>query len=148
MRKLVRDSKQNVFHVAETSNEVRAASETVNDHAENISSAISEINTGVSLQKKEADECQEKMDILSSEIKTMVKEIESIKVFADSSHDMIKSGISQMNILSDSSISTTKITENVVNDISAPDECHAPSCALSSAGHSYGKHHNHYVPPP
>lgn len=66
MRKLVQDSKQNVFHVAETSNEVRPASKTVNKHAENISSTISEINTCISLQKKEAGECLEKLDIFTN----------------------------------------------------------------------------------
>ena len=58
------------------------------------------------------------MDTLSHEIKTVLGEIERIENFADINHEMIKSGIVQMNNLSDKSVKTTHITDKVIQDIS------------------------------
>lgn len=119
MRTLVHDSKENVSHVADTVEEVKNTSHTVSSHSENINRVIEEINTGMNEQKESADQCQQKMDTLSDEIKNMVKEIEKIETFAVSSHEMIKSGVEQMNFLSDSSDSTSQVTCKVIENISA-----------------------------
>ena len=117
MHKLVQDSKQNVLQVSQTAQEVQNTSEVVNDHSENINYAIEEINTGIAKQKESADACQEKMDTLSGEIKTVLRDIEKIERFAFSIHEMIKSGIEQMNSLSESSASTNCITTKVTDNI-------------------------------
>ena len=117
MHNLVQDSKQNVLKVSQTTQEVQNASEIVNTHSEDINCVIEEINSGIFMQKENADECQQKMDTLSGEIKTVLGEIEKIEQFAISSHEMIKSGIKQMNSLLKSSVSTTCITSKVTDNI-------------------------------
>ena len=119
MHKLVTDFKETVINVAETVDEVRAASGTINHHVGNINGAINEIDTGLTRQKDNADECQQKMDILSEEIKTVLEEIEKIEAVADSNHEMIKNGISHMLELSRHSESTTKVTNSVTENVSA-----------------------------
>ncbi|MBE5851606.1 MAG: methyl-accepting chemotaxis protein [Lachnospiraceae bacterium] len=118
MHKLVTDFKDTVLHVSNTVSEVKNASTTVNDHAENINTAINEIDTGLTRQKSNADICQEKMDVLSNEIKMVLSEISKIETFADSSHEMIKDGVHEMNTLSTQSANTTQITNKVIADIS------------------------------
>ncbi len=117
MHTLVHDSKENVTHVAETVEEVKNTSNIVNNHSGNINRVIEQINVDMCEQKESADQCQQKMDTLSDEIKTMVKEIEKIETFAVSSHEMIKNGVNQMNFLSTSSDSTSQITEKVIDNI-------------------------------
>jgi len=118
MQKLVKKSKENVVHVAQTTQEVQNASSTVNHHAQTMNTAITDIDAGLDRQKANANECQQKMDILSNEIKTVLTEIENIKAEADANHEMIKSGIMQMNSLSENATSTTQITDSVIQNIS------------------------------
>lgn len=118
MNMLVRDSKQNVSRVSETVQEVTNTSGIVNSHSENINHAIEEINSGIIRQAENAKECQQKMDTLSDEIKTMVKEVEKIETYAASSHDMIVSGVQQMNSLSAGSSSTNQVIDQVMDNIS------------------------------
>ena len=117
MHHLVQNTTNNVLQVSETSQEVQSTSETVNNHSEEISAAIGEINIGISNQQENANECQQKMDTLSDEIKMMLKEIEAIEQFSDSSNEMIKRGTEQMHSLSESSSSTVSITSKVILDI-------------------------------
>ena len=119
MHKLVTDFKATVISVAETVDEVKAASGTINHHVGDINVAINEIDAGMTRQKDNADECQQKMDILSEEIKTVLEEIEKIEAVADSNHEMIKNGISHMIELSEHSESTTKVTNSVTENVSA-----------------------------
>ena len=117
MNKLVQGSKENVSHVSETALEVKSTSETINKHSQSINNVIGEINLGAARQNDSAVECQQKMDTLSGEIKNVLNEIEKIQQFAESSHEMIKSGIAQMNCLSDSSTSTSRITSKITDNI-------------------------------
>lgn len=117
MQKLVKDSKENVFHVSRTVDEVKATSGVVNNHAQNISTAIINIDEGLSKQKQNADECQKKMDVLSNEIKMVLGEIAKIEKVADSNHDMIKNGMVEMSSLSNGSADTTEITNKVIESI-------------------------------
>lgn len=118
MQKLVKDSKDNVYHVSQTVEEVKSASGIINDRAEHIHTSIVEIDDGLSRQKQNADECQQKMDVLSDEIKVVVDEISKIETVADSSHELIKSGITEMTFLLSSSENTTKITDKMIQNIS------------------------------
>jgi len=118
MQKLVKDSMENVSHVSQTVEEVQKASDIVTNHAENINSSIEEIDYGLSKQKTNADECQQKMDTLSVEIKMVLGEIEKIKGFSESSHELIKSAIIQMYDLAKSSTNTTEITDKMLQNIS------------------------------
>ena len=117
MQKLVKDSKDNVLHVAHTVDEVKDASGSVNNHAQNISNAISAIDEGLSKQKQNAEECQKKMDVLSDEIKMVLGEIAKIETVADSNHEMIKNGMAEMSSLSKGSTDTTEITNEVIESI-------------------------------
>lgn len=118
MHKLVQNSTQNAQNVSETAKEVQSTSQLVNKHCENINQSIEEINNGILRQKDDADECQQKMDTLSDEIKSVLTEIDHIEQFSASSHSMIKSGIEQMNSLSESSASTAGITAKIMENIS------------------------------
>lgn len=118
MQKLVKDSMENVSHVSQTVAEVQKASDIVTSHAETINSSIEEIDNGLSKQKINADECQQKMDTLSVEIKTVLEEIEKIKGFSETSHELIKSAIIQMYGLSKNSTNTTEITDKMLRNIS------------------------------
>ena len=117
MHRLVQNTTQNVFRVSQTAQDTRATSVTVNSHSEEISNVIGEIHTGISNQQENAGECQRKMDTLSDEIKMMLKEIESIEQFSESSNEMIKRGIAQMDALSESSSATASVTSKVIQDI-------------------------------
>ncbi len=118
MQVLILGFKQGVSHVSETSEEVKDASGIINSHSKDIDRAIEEINQGIENQRLNADECQQKMDSLSGEIKTVLQEIEKIETFASSSHELIKSGVLQMNSLSRSSDSTSQVTTMVIDNIS------------------------------
>lgn len=118
MRALILDFKEGLFHVSEVSEEVKSASNTVNDHSEDIGRAIEEINQGIENQRLNANECQQKMDSLSEKIKTVLQEIEKIEAVTFSSHELIKSGVLQMNVLSQSSDSTSQVTSKVIDNIS------------------------------
>ncbi len=118
MRILVHDFKESVSRVSETSGEVKNTSDTVNSHSGDINHAIEEIRQGIENQRENANECQQKMDLLSGEIKTVLQEIKKIETFASSSHEMIKSGVLQMNSLSQSSDSTSQVTAKVIDNIS------------------------------
>lgn len=118
MRALILDFKQGLSHVTEISEEVKSTSNTVNDHSEDIGRAIGEINQGIENQRSYANECQQKMDSLSEKIKTVLQEIGKIETFTSSSHELIKSGVLQMNALSRSSDSTSQVTAKVIDNIS------------------------------
>ncbi|TCL57192.1 methyl-accepting chemotaxis protein [Kineothrix alysoides] len=118
MRVLVHDFKESVSRVSETSGEVKNTSDTVNSHSGDINHAIEEIRQGIENQRENANECQQKMDLLSGEIKTVLQEVGKIETFASSSHEMIKSGVLQMNSLSHSSDSTSQVTAKVIDNIS------------------------------
>jgi len=118
MRKLVTGFKDTVLHVSDTVEEVKIASGTINHHVGSINNAIAEIDTGLTRQKDNADDCQQKMDILSEEIKTVLAEIAKIETVADDNHEKIKDGIMQMIALSEHSDNTTKITDSVTENVS------------------------------
>lgn len=118
MHKLVTGFESTVFHVANTVEEVQTASGMINNHVGNINDAIAEIGTGLSRQKDNADDCQQKMDVLSEEIKTVLTEIEKIETVADGNHEMIKNGIMQMVALSNHSESTIQVTNSVTENVS------------------------------
>ncbi|MFA9464569.1 MAG: methyl-accepting chemotaxis protein [Velocimicrobium sp.] len=117
MHTLVQDSKQTVSNVSETVQEVKNTSNIVTNHSEGMNHVVLEINNGIETQKTSADECQEKMDILSDEIKSVRKEIGKIRTFASSSHSLIQSGVNQMSALSEGSSSTSQITGTVIHNI-------------------------------
>lgn len=118
MHRLVTGFKSTVLHVSNTVEEVKVASGTINNHVGNINDSITEIGSGLTRQKVNADDCQQKMDVLSEEIKTVLSEISKIETVTDSNHEMIKNGIMQMFALSKHSESTTQITNSVTENVS------------------------------
>ncbi len=82
-----------------------------------ISTAVTEIEQGISQQAEDAQNCLEQMDELSKKIQVVSKDVGEIVEIADNTKTMIQNGIGTMDELSKRSASTSAITKKVVENI-------------------------------
>ncbi len=113
-----------IVNVKETSKKVEGsthnmveATDAMERCGESISTAVSEIEQGISQQAEDAQSCLEQMDELSKKIEVVSKDVDDIMQIADNTRTMIKDGIGTMDELSKRSSSTSEITQKVVESI-------------------------------
>lgn len=82
-----------------------------------ISTAVSEIEQGISQQAQDAQNCLEQMDELSKKIEVVSQDVSEIVEIADGTRTMIQNGIGTMDELARRSESTSEITKKVVENI-------------------------------
>lgn len=102
--------------------QVSASSETFMTTAEDIQGAILEIENGVTQLDENSADCLTQMDTLSGKISDVTKDTDAITALTESTGSSISTGISSMNILTDSAKKTSDITGHVINAIEALSE--------------------------
>lgn len=110
----VKDTSQKVEVSTHNVTEATAAMEKCGT---SISTAVNEIEQGISQQAEDAQNCLEQMDELSKKIQVVSKDVSEIVDIADNTKTMIQSGIGTMDELSKRSSSTSAITKKVVENI-------------------------------
>ncbi|NLZ81707.1 MAG: hypothetical protein GX913_07930, partial [Clostridiales bacterium] len=119
MRQLIEKAQETTKLVSASTQRVAGASEVMTESSNNISSAIGEIDMGITQQAEDAQNCLTKMDGLSEKIEFVRNEIIDISTVAETTKKIVGEGIGTMDQLTDQSISTTNITQEVVKDVKA-----------------------------
>lgn len=99
--------------VSLSSSNVGKVSDVINSSVDAISDAIAEINSGVSHEADEAEECLSKMDALSGKILRTGDKISEVERLADSTKQMVQDGSDSMEQLIQQSHETFNITSTV-----------------------------------
>lgn len=99
--------------VSLSSSNVGKVSDVINSSVDAISDAIAEINSGVSHEADEAEECLSKMDALSGKILRTGDKISEVERLADSTKQMVQDGSDSMEQLIEQSHETFNITSTV-----------------------------------
>lgn len=115
-----------ITNVTETGNalnmaaaQVNHASEAFVTTAENIQTAITEIEAGVAQLDENSDDCLTQMDALSGKISDVTQDTKEIITMTKQTGSSISEGISSMNTLTESAQKTSEITANVIQAIEA-----------------------------
>lgn len=103
--------------LTQAANQVSASSETFVVTASDIQGAILEIENGVTQLDENSADCLTQMDTLSGKISDVTEDTDTITALTESTSSAISSGISSMNILTDSAKKTSEITDNVITAI-------------------------------
>jgi methyl-accepting chemotaxis protein len=105
--------------VSNSADSIKQVSGHIAGASDNISTAISEIGNGISVQAQDSQNCLLQMDELSQKITVVYENLEEIEKVTDNTKNMISKGISTMEELSKQSVSTNNITKYVVDNITA-----------------------------
>lgn len=92
---------------------VGEASGIIDDYSRDITQAISEINEGMTRQSQHAQECVVKTDVLSNEIQSASRVIETVETLVEETEGMINQGMEIVLALGERAQETTEITEKV-----------------------------------
>lgn len=122
MRQLIEKAQETTMLVSESTRRVAGASEVMTESSNNISSAIGEIDMGITQQAEDAQNCLTKMDGLSEKIEYVKNEITDISTVAETTKQIVGQGIGTMDELTEQSASTTNITQEVMRDVKALEE--------------------------
>lgn len=116
----VRNTKTLISSVQNTTQDVSSSSENVgkvtdviSDSADAISDALEEINSGMSQEANDAEECLLKMDALSGKILRTSDKISEVESLAVSTQEMAQNGSRSMESLIAHSVETSQITATV-----------------------------------
>ncbi|MBE5949207.1 MAG: HAMP domain-containing protein [Lachnospiraceae bacterium] len=105
--------------VKESSGRLLAVSDEVVTSTSSISTAINEIDIGIGQQAEDSQNCFEQMDDLSNKMEVVHNDIGDIQSIADGTKDMINQGIDTMLELEKSSVYSTEISREVMEDVKA-----------------------------
>lgn len=118
-----------IVHVKDTSKKVEVSTRNMVKAATameksglSISTAVNEIEQGISQQAEDAQSCLTQMDELSKKIDVVNQEVGEIVGIASDTREMIQNGIGTMDELSKRSTSTAEITKKVVTSIHTLEE--------------------------
>lgn len=116
----VRNTKTLISSVQNTSQDVSSSSanvgkvtDVISDSADAISDALEEINSGMSQEANDAEECLLKMDALSGKILRTSDKISEVESLAVSTQEMAQNGSQSMERLIAHSVETFQITATV-----------------------------------
>ncbi|MBP3337937.1 MAG: methyl-accepting chemotaxis protein [Lachnospiraceae bacterium] len=87
------------------------------ESSKNINNSVDEIMTGTSKLDEDSDNCLSQMDLLSEKIHTVTDNTNEIQRIAEVTNDSITAGITSVEGVNESTISTTRITGNVIDAI-------------------------------
>lgn len=99
--------------------QVSASSDTFVSTAADIQNAVLEIDNGVTRLDENSADCLAQMDTLSGKISDVTGDTDTIAALTESTGSSISTGISSMNVLTDSARKTSEITGNVIQAIEA-----------------------------
>ena len=116
-KKLVQKVSGATDNLEHSAQEVRAASNVMQDYSVNIIQAIDEINDGITKQSEHAQECVRKTDTLSDEIREVSRIVEQVEGLVSEAENMISHGTEMVKALGDRATQTTDITVKVENSI-------------------------------
>lgn len=119
MRQLIEKAQETTKLVSTSTHRVATASEVMTESSNNISSAIGEIDMGIGQQAEDAQNCLIKMDGLSKKIELVKNDIIDISGVVETTKQIVGKGIGTMDKLTDQSVSTSNITQEVVKDVKA-----------------------------
>ncbi len=100
-----------------SSDEVKKASNVINEYSTDITQAIGEINQGMEKQAHHAQECVVKTDQLSAEIQEVTSTAKSVEKLVNETEEMIQRGMEIVRNLGKSAESTTVMTAKVGSSI-------------------------------
>lgn len=116
-KKLVQKVSGATENLEASAREVRQASNVMQDYSANITQAIDDINEGIVRQSKHAQECVEKTDTLSEEIREVSRIVEKVEKLVNEAEVMIEQGTQMVRELGDRASDTTEITIKVEDSI-------------------------------
>lgn len=122
----VENVKELIASVQEVNSEVVQASDRVYDSSvffvntsQNIKNSVEEINAGAYKLDDDSNNCLKQMDMLSDKIETVTVNTEEIGKVAEETNRSIVTGISTMEVVTDTTNQTTRITGEVIDAIEA-----------------------------
>lgn len=121
-RNLIERVKRTSKQVETSMKNVGQSSLALNQSVQNISTAVNEIEIGISQQADDTQQCLMQMDGLSQKIEGVSTDVNDVVTIADKTKNMIIDSIDTMNELSQKSDSTTDITQKVVGNIKILEE--------------------------
>lgn len=119
MRGLITKVSDVCTHVLNSSELVIRTSNEISCSTDNVSSALHEIDLGISQQAQDLQNCMSQVDDLSSSILVINRNIKETKNLANETQSKIAGSLDKMNQLSAKSSQTSDITERVVDNILA-----------------------------
>ncbi len=118
-KKLVSKVTNATEQLEESANEVKEASEVINDYSMDITQAISEISEGISRQSEHAQECVEMTNALSNDMQEVSNVVEKVEKLVEETDAMITKGMEIIQVLGNRASETTTITARVGESIEA-----------------------------
>ena len=118
-KKLVSKVTNATIQLEESANEVKEASEVINDYSMDITQAISEISEGITRQSEHAQECVEMTNALSNDMQEVSNVVDKVEQLVGETDAMISKGMEIIQILGSRASETTTITAKVGESIEA-----------------------------
>ena len=126
VKEMVNNTRDLIHKVVEVTSLVTVATENLSatskdmtDSSEHITTAINEIDIGITQQAEEAQLCCNQMDELSNKMGIVNTNVNEIQILADQTQVMIQNGIDTMTLLTKQSQTTNEITQLVMTDVKA-----------------------------
>lgn len=116
-KKLVTKVGDAVGELGTSAQEVKAASDVIGDYSRDINQAIDEINEGMSRQSCHAQQCMDRTDALSQEMKAVSSVVEQVETLVRETETMIEQGMGIVQNLGDRAKETTVMTAKVRESI-------------------------------
>lgn len=116
-KKLVTKVGDAVGELGTSAQEVKAASDVIGDYSRDINQAIGEINEGMSRQSRHAQQCMDRTDALSQEMKAVSSVVEQVETLVRETETMIEQGMGIVQNLGDRAKETTVMTAKVRESI-------------------------------
>lgn len=116
-KKLVNKVADATKQLEESAGGVGVASESISRCSEEITRSIDEINEGMVVQSRHAQQCVELTDTLSEDIKDVGMVVESVEVLVNKTEDMIREGRELVRVLGNIAKETTAVTDDVMTSI-------------------------------
>ncbi len=118
-KKLISKVTNATIQLEESANEVKEASEVINDYSMDITQAISEISEGIARQSEHAQECVLMTNALSDDMQEVSNVVEKVEQLVGETDAMISKGMEIIRILGSRASETTTITAKVGESIEA-----------------------------
>lgn len=126
---MVNNNKNLIKSLYDTAEDLQASASNVNnasmdisDYSSKITQAVDEINVAMDKQAEHALECVNSTNDLSTKIKTITTDVESIEVVINKAEKLIEQGIVIIDDLSESAMQTSKMTGEVGENIAKLEE--------------------------
>lgn len=116
-KKLVNKVADATKQLEESAYGVGVASGTISRCSAEITSSIDEINEGMVVQSRHAQQCVELTDTLSEDIRNVGMVVENVEVLVNKTEDMIREGRELVRVLGNIAKETTEVTEDVMTSI-------------------------------